>query len=299
MSFAKKITIARPESEQKIAELARRLLIRADAIGVLPTPIEELCKIAQVELIADLPTEGFLRKFGVSATRLLRQALQKVRGVADLRERANYIPKSGSIPRDRFVQGHELGHQVLPWHQFDPAYLDNDESLRPGVRQLIEREANFFSAEILYQGAEFTLRARDFRPSLDAVFQLADDHGTSRQSTAWRFVEVQDEPVALLQFYPKGAIDDKGFRVLHSWQPVMSPRFAKQFSTVSFPEVLRSDHEWTAARTTLRMCSGTIRMLVDQEDVNFEWNSWWNNRCLLVLLRRRPALAVVRRLIAR
>jgi hypothetical protein len=289
----------RPESQEKVSRIARELLIRSDTLGVLPTPLHVLRESEQIDQIDGLPTRGFFKQFGAAAVRTLLQAMQKVRGVADLRTRANYIPKTGSIPRDRFVEGHELAHQVLPWHRIDPAYMDDDETLRPDIRLILESEANFFSAEILYQGEEFTRRARDYRPDFNAVFALADNHQTSRQSTAWRFVEIHDESLALLQFYPRGMADETGFQPLSLWNVVTSKSFYSKLRNVQLPQILDRQHPWVAARQNEVVQSEVIRLVVSDRRILFDWHSWWNGRCLLVLLRRRPKLGFVGRLVSR
>jgi hypothetical protein len=290
----------RPESQERVSRIARELLVRSDTLGVLPTPIHVLRAFERIDQIDGLPTRGFFKQFGAAAVRTLLQAMQKVRGVADLRTRANYVPRTGNLPRDRFVDGHELAHQVLPWHRIDPAYMDDDETLRPDIRQVLESEANFFSAEILYQGADFTYRARDFRPDFDAVFSLADDHQTSRQSTAWRFVEVHDEPLGLLQFYPRGLADETGFQTLTLWNNIItSNSFRERFRGLQVPHSLDRFHPWVGAVRSESVQSDVVQLVANGQPLGFEWHSWWNGRCLLVLLRRRPKLGFIGRLVAR
>jgi hypothetical protein len=266
---------------------------------VLPTPLHALREFEQIDQINGLPTRGFFKQFGAAAVRTLLHAMQKVRGVADLRTRANFVPRTGNVSRDRFVEGHELAHQVLPWHRIDPAYMDDDETLRPDIRLILECEANFFSAEILYQGKEFAHRACDYRPDFNAVFALAEDHQTSRQSTAWRFVEVHDESLALLQFYPRGIADESGFQTLRLWNVVTSKSFYSRFRNVQIPQVLDCQHPWVAARQIEVVQSEVIRLDVSDRRIAFDWHSWWNGRCLLVLLRRKPKLGFVGRLVSR
>ena len=120
-----------PESEEKISDLANRLLQRADAVDVLPTPIRNLIEVAKAHKFADLPhpKAKFLSRLRKKSRTLLKTAIQKIRGVADLRERVVYIPANGKAYRVHFAQGHVLGHQVIFWHNVDPAHLGDDESL--------------------------------------------------------------------------------------------------------------------------------------------------------------------------
>lgn len=293
MALPKQKIAVRPDSEPKLADLVNKLLREADAAGVLPTPIDRLFEIAKVTNIAALPDELFLETLSDAAKGFFRSAKQKLRGIADLRERATYVPRDPNTRREQFVQAHELGHQIIPWHNIDPAYLDDTESLSPDVKATFEQEANFFGAEVIFQGPNFRALVRDYQTSFEAVFNLADQHGASRQATGWRFVEEQDEAVALIQYYPGNAIDEHGNRVLNLWRTVGSTAFTIKYSEIALPRTLRTGHPWLAARDMEQVCDGMENLLVDERQVAFQWHAWWNTHALLVLLRRKPRLSVV------
>jgi hypothetical protein len=293
MALLRQKIIVRPESEPRISDLVEKLLRKADAEGVLPSPIDRLFEIAKITNIEELPDKAFLETLSEQTKGFFRSAMQKLRGIADLREKTTYIPRDPNTGRELFVKAHELGHQVMPWHAIDTAYLDDNESLSPGAKALFEQEANLFGAETIFQGTRFRTLARDFQPNFPAIFHLAEQHGASRQSTAWRFVEEQDEAVALLPYYPTSAIDDYGNRVLSLWRPVGSPSFNQRFANIDLPAVIRTGHPWVAARDIEDPCSGNENLMVDGQNVTFEWHAWWNTYTLFVLLRRKPMLSVV------
>ena len=293
MALPKQKIAVRPESEPKLSDLSRKLLREADAAGVLPTPLDRLFYVAKVTNIDALPDDTFLQTLSAKAKGFFLSAKQKLRGIADLRERATYIPHDVNSGRKRFAQAHELGHQVIPWHQIDPAYLDDSESLGPNAKGIFEQEANFFGADTIFQGKRFRALARDYQPSFDAIFTLADKHGASKQATAWRFVEEQDEPIAVLQYYPGNAVDEAGNNVLAAWRSVGSPEFNRRFAGVDVPLLIRTGHPWGAARDLNCICDGNEKLLVDGSGVAFQWIAWWNTYTLFVLLRRRPKLSIV------
>jgi hypothetical protein len=299
MALPKQKIAVRPESETRISELVRKLIREGDAEGILPTPIDRLFEIAKVTNIEQLPEETFLQTLSDQAKGFFRSAMQKLRGIADLRTKTTYIPPDPGNGRELFVKAHELGHQVMPWHAIDPAYLDTSEQLSANTKATFEQEANFFGAETIFQGQRFRTLARDFRPSFDAVFTLADQHGASKQSTAWRFVEEQDEALALLQYYPSSAIDEHGHRVLTIWRSVGSPAFDKRYPDVDPPQVLRTGHPWVAARDLNQICDGSCSLPANGSNVAFEWHAWWNTHVLLVLIRRKPMLSLVGSLLKR
>ncbi len=293
MALLRQRIIVRPESEPRISDLVEKLIRKADAEGVLPTPIDRLFEIAKITNIEELPDQAFLETLSEQTKGFFRSAMQKLRGIADLREKTTYIPRDQNPGRELFVKAHELGHQVMPWHAIDTAYLDDNELLSPGGKILFEQEANLFGAETIFQGNRFRALARDFQPNFSAIFHLAEQHGASRQSTAWRFVEEQDEAVALLPYYPTSAIDEHGNRVLSLWRSVGSLSFNQRFANIDLPAVVRTGHPWVAARDVEDPCSGNETLLVDGQSVAFEWHSWWNTYTLFVLLRRKPRLSAV------
>src|SRR5260221_9675508 len=155
MALPKQKIAVRPESETRISDLVRKLIREADAEGILPTPIDHLFKIAKVTNVEQLPDETFLQTLSEQAKGFFKSAMQKLRGIADLRTKTTYIPPDSKNGRELFVKAHELGHQVMPWHAIDPAYLDDTESLSPNAKATFEQEANFFGAETIFQGQRF------------------------------------------------------------------------------------------------------------------------------------------------
>ncbi len=293
-----------PESATEIFQIADRTLIAAGAKGKLPTPIEDLLEATKIahETDPDGMVQRFFKSLDERGRAFFQFSLQKVRGIADLRKRAIYVP-SDTVPRKRFANGHEMGHQLLPWHHIAKKggsrfYHDTDYTLSPNVRALFDIEANLFSSEIIFQGREFTRRARDYKPSFDAVFTLADTYAASRQATLRRYVQEQDEILAAISYLPsKFQICSDGSSTLRAPLLLGSPRFVQKYSDIQVPLELDPNHPWAQVRQLEQMCEGTINLLSGGTPVNFWWQAWWNSYSLLVLLRRKPALSMVGRII--
>ncbi len=291
------------ESAPEIIKIADRALKAAGAKGKLPTPIEELIQVAQID---DEDTEGIVKRFLSSLNEggraLFRSSFQKVRGIADLRERAIYVP-SDTAPRERFAKGHELGHQLIPWHHIGAEkvssfYRDTDFTLSPVVRDIFDIEANFFASEVIFQGKRFSQRARDYKPSFEAVFLLADLHGASRQATLRRYIEAQDEVLAGISYLPSLYDRRDGLPTLRSPRLIGSPGFNRKYGRIRLPSQIPPDHPWAQARTCNGISLGEIDLDCDGPLVRFQWQAWWNSYTLLVLLRRRPSLGMVGRILA-
>src|SRR5262247_563892 len=94
MTFPNSHLIISPESAPEITRIADRALRAAGARGKLPTPIEDL--ILAAKITDEGNTEGFVRRFISSLKEgqraFFRSGMQKLRGIADLRERAVYVP---------------------------------------------------------------------------------------------------------------------------------------------------------------------------------------------------------------
>lgn len=287
---------ARPESSDEIARIAEVLLVRGHCIDVLPTPLERLFEISRIEeLTLPAPEErSFFAQLQRDTQAAIRTWMQKIRGVADLRQRVVYIAPDHSRPRRHFVRGHELGHQVLPWHRVKGGYVDDNSTLKPQVKILFEAEASLFSSEIIFQGRHFVPRARDYRASFSSIFHLSGMHGASNHATFWRFVEEQDEPVAGLAFYPSDMWDPHAQRpIFHLWKIVSSTPFKRRFGAMAFDYRLPPDHPWLEGLTQGGVAEGTMAISCDGSSSIFLWESWWNNYALLVMLRKRPVLHFV------
>jgi hypothetical protein len=290
--------VPRLASENDIARLATRTLRQAGVVGSLPTPLDQLIAAAQVQEVAEPETwrDRFLASLPAVSRALFEIAWQKIRGIADLRDRVVYVPGAAGGRPTQFPLAHELGHQVIPWHKINLAYRDDDLSLSPEAEEVLDAEANFFAAEVIFQGKGFRRAALEFQPSFDAVFKLADMYGASRHATLRRYVEEHDEPIAMFPYWPSTyAVDHEGCPILRLGKGVGSARFLEKYGDVEPPEKLRSGDPWAAAREVSSTCRGEIKLACGGDHISFDWNAWWNSYSLLVLLRKRPALAFLGR----
>lgn len=102
-------------------------------------------------------------------------------------------------PRTRFSVGHELGHFYLPEHR---AYLEGGGESHGSRSEFradagIEREADAFAAGLLLPRQLLMTRVRGRELTLRVLDQIVEEFQTSRVATAWRCVDVTDQPCAL------------------------------------------------------------------------------------------------------
>ncbi len=286
------------DSATDISKIARDLLKRAGVLGKIPTPLDVLAEAADIEQVSD--SAEIVEKFlaGLKAGKaILKAALNKLRGLADLRAQAIYVPSDRSY-RERFAKAHEIGHQTLPWHKTDPGtsfFRDNNYSLSSKVTELFDIEANFFASEIIFQGKEFIDISRQYRPNFENMFHLADKYDISKESTIRRFVECSDELITVIKYVPSQyQFDERCNPVLHHPWKFTSPSFHRKYGGIDVPFKIDSGHPWTAVRFNEDSNRGEISLPCSGIRISFSWESWWNTYSLFVLLRKKSLLSIVR-----
>jgi hypothetical protein len=90
--------------------------------------------------------------------------------------------------KHRWLEAHEHGHGVIPWHgRF--LFGDDSETLDPACHHLLEAEANYAAGQILFLQGRFTTEAADLPVTIDSLQILQKAFGNTLTSTLWRFVE--------------------------------------------------------------------------------------------------------------
>ncbi len=177
-------------AQRQILAAATQALRAADALGVVPTPLDDLAEaigIGAVIDIGEVPEELLAKK---------PSALKKLLGAYWFRAETAFVDFSQTRGRVRFTQAHEIGHRVVPWHK--GAYLDDERRLFRETEDLLELEANLAGAHLIFQGSQFFERALDFETSLRTPILLAGDFDASCAATIRYFVEHHPDPLAVL-----------------------------------------------------------------------------------------------------
>jgi hypothetical protein len=187
-----------PQERREIRARVLMLLRRADAVGVVPTPLDQVMEVAQLVTAGEVTLEPeerrhLRRKFGA----LVDMVLERLQGVIHFRAREVWVRPDLHILRKRFVTAHEIGHEVLPWHRDVIAYLDDEERLRPDVRLAYERQANQAAIELLAQGDRLRKEADDSRLTPLLLSQLSAQYQISMQAISRRVVEESQQDAAL------------------------------------------------------------------------------------------------------
>jgi transcriptional regulator with XRE-family HTH domain len=198
-----------PEDIATIRGHAVALLRRADALGVVPTPLPQVMDVSRLVLAGEIELEPEMKRrlrdrFGD----LVDKALNVILGSVRFDTRGVYLKPDMYWLKKRFVQAHEIGHEMLPWHRQLYAFLDDKSRIRADVNDRYERQANQAAIEILAQGDALRRHADNSRITFPLIEQLGDEYEISMQATARRIVEESHREVALAIAY-RGSVTGK------------------------------------------------------------------------------------------
>ncbi len=133
--------------------------------------------------------------------------------------RALYLPDRKRIliddsipkPKHRWLEAHEIGHDILPWHH-DMMLGDDDLTPTAAVHDKMEAEANFAAGALLFLGERFVNECKDIVPSIKAAQELQKRYGNTFTTTLWRMIEHADEDspmLGLIGQHPNNYDNDK------------------------------------------------------------------------------------------
>lgn len=206
----------------------------AGALGVVPTPLEKVLEAMGLEGPVDYVNDRLFRTVRHSAARLRG----KVHGFAFDR----LIAVDGTLPLSsrRIAVAHELGHAGgIPWQR---AVLLGESRFDPSVGAHVEREADLYARELLFQGDLFATRTASTSIDLHAPFELAADWETTIRDTVTRYVGTRTEPVGF--FAADVTLQTALERAFYPTRFGESPSFYKRFGPVSnwLPRSLSFDY---------------------------------------------------------
>ena len=171
-------------------ELAKKILMQILDIKP-PIPIREIAKaldILKIEPIKDSSFEGGLIT------------------PDDKSDGCILYNESSSNARQRFTIGHELGHFVNPWHSPNSSgqimctknNMTASTFNKNNLQEKMEVEANQFSAEILMPTSMIKKDIIIENAGIELILSLAGKYDVSKESMASRYVDIQDEPSAIV-----------------------------------------------------------------------------------------------------
>ncbi len=180
---------------------------------------------------------------------LLKEAIQKWNLRALLIPDRKRILIDSELPpaKHRWVEAHEIGHKITPWHG-STMMGDDKATLTPGCHEQIEAEANYAAGQLLFLREQFRSEARDCVADLHSVIALQKRYANTFTTTLWRYVEQSDTMML-------GALCCHPHRLSSDFSPseplryfIRSPRFAERFSGVTECRIFELVHSYSADR---------------------------------------------------
>jgi len=191
-----------PHDRAEIRGHVIALLRRADAIDVIPTPLDQITEIARLVIAGEITLSPEVkRKLRERFGDLVDRALSMILGSVEFDTHEIYLQPGLHHLKRRFVHAHEIGHELLPWHRELYASLDDKTSIRPDVNDRYERQANQAAIEILTQGDRLRREADDSALSFDLINRLSNRFEISAQATSRYLVEETRQGCALAISY--------------------------------------------------------------------------------------------------
>lgn len=236
-----------PSQYARIRREAERALREAGALGVLPTPIDQIMAVARVtEVKEDILNPGLLDKFRARAEKavhLVKRALTKVLGLFHASDGLIFLNQSLMAVKKRFVGLHEAGHGFLPWQR--PMYAvveDCEKTLDGDTADLFDREANVFASEVLFQLDTFHELAESEPFEIWTPVRLAKRFKASNYAAIRQYVSKNHRACIVLVLNMPEIVEGDGFRASLR-RVVPSKRFSELFGRYKWKAVYTPDDE--------------------------------------------------------
>jgi Zn-dependent peptidase ImmA (M78 family) len=228
----------------RVRQEAERMLMEADALGRLPTPVTDIMAAAKITVDPENVLDAsFLERMHLKASSVLKRALSKVRGLFDAHERLVFIDQSVHKSKQTFLKLHETGHAVLPWQRNIYAVVEDcDETLSPDIADLFDREANVFATEVLFQLDGFINEAANHPFEIKTPLKLCSRYGSSVYAALRQYVSKNNRACMVLVLNPPELIEGDGFRA--SLRRVVASRpFLEIFGELPWPPHFTPDDD--------------------------------------------------------
>lgn len=226
---------------------ARRALEQAGALGVFPTPIDAIMRVAKVqEVEEDIFNPSFIDRLMAKAGqtgRAVRRAISKVMGLFHAGDGLIFVDRTMMAVKQRFVRLHECAHGYLPWQR--PMYAlvqDCEHALDPEAADLFDREANTFASEVLFQLDTFRDKAEELPFDIFTPVKLAKQFNASIYSAIRQYVSKNHRTCAVVVLNMPAIDEGHGFSATLR-RIVVSESFGRMFQGKQWPDRFTPDDD--------------------------------------------------------
>ncbi len=238
----------------------------------------------------------FLEELGHKVTVGLKQIILRPGLIVDAVKKANlsaiWMPDTkrilidDSVPKlkHRWIEGHEVGHSLIPWHR-EFMFGDTEYTLDPTCHEMVEAEANYAASQLLFLRGRFAAESRDVPLEFKQIKALAKRYGNTITTSLWRTVEERDAAMPVFGMvsrhprYPEIGSGPNGEDVRYF---IRSAAFRAQFPHIEEGaafELVCSGATW-GKRGTIVDCSRYLRD-INGDEFEFRLESFCNGYALL------------------
>jgi hypothetical protein len=213
--------------------------------------------------------------------------------------RALYLPDRRHIliddstpkPKHRWLEAHEIGHDLLPWHH-DMLLGDDNLTPTPSTHDKMEAEANYAAGCLLFVGDRFREECLQSRASIANAQLLQKRYGNTMTTTLWRMIEYAGEThpiVGAIGQHPGDPSEGPSFRHL-----ILSLAFHQQFSAPEPDALMAAIRSYCRLNGRGPLGRGEL-VLRDRTSHRhaFDFETFWNGYDSLTLGIHRCELALV------
>jgi len=250
------------DDRRNVRRHAERLLAKAGARGVFPTPVDRILNAAGLRVAPESLDETLVQRLRRQASELAKRALTKLLGLLHLGDRLIFVDRALHEKKILFIKLHETGHGWLPHQRDTYALLEEcEQTLDPDVRDAFEREANVFAGEVLFQLDQFAQDAADCSFGVRTPLQLSKRYGSSVYAAMRRYARTHAEAVVLLVFDPPDVVPGLGFEAVLR-RTEQSEGFTARFGAVRWPPKVSSESQLGAVIPIGRRMSSPLPVKV-------------------------------------
>ena len=213
--------------------------------------------------------------------------------------RALYLPDHKRIliddaipkPKHRWLEAHEIGHDLLPWHH-DMMLGDDDVTPTASTHDKMEAEANYAAGSLLFLGDKFREECRQTRASMASAQVLQKRYGNTITTTLWRMIEYagEEQPIiGAVGLHPGAQDGGPCFRHL-----IPSVAFDQKFAVPDPDELIVSIRNYCRLSGRGHLGHGEI-VMSDRSSRRhvFDFETFYNGYDALTIGVHRRELAVV------
>jgi len=238
-----------------------------------------------------------ISRLTIAGKQVLRRPMLLREALTTFSLRALYLPDRKRIllddsipqPKHRWLAGHEIIHDILPWHR-SALFGDNDHTVTPACHAKIEAEANFGAGRLLFFRERFIEEAQARPFGFPSIRKLKPMFGNTLTTTFWRYVECvwPDTPlIGVVSCHPHR------FRRPPTFDPtapcrhfIQSPAFAARFSAMTELKVFASIESYCRAQSAGPLGEAEIVLCDDNGTPHvFEFATFFNQHDALTLGR--------------